>query len=255
MTLSALTEKEKETLRLLLRGHDAKSSARELGLSVHTVNERLRDARRKLGVTSSREAARVLSEHEQSPPELFGDKALRDAAAPQGGHSLPPASDRRGGGHGAGRYRAWLVGGMFAMMIVAMVAALALAGGEAGVETAPPARAALTSPSEQAQEAAARSWLRLVDASDWENSYAEAGKAFRDPNTVAGWKAASEQARVPLGAIIAREAIAFEHINAPPRGYQLVKFKSDFAERKGVIELVTLEREGDTWRVVGYFLS
>ena len=44
----APTEKEKQTLRLIVRGHDAKSLARHLGLSVHTVNERLRDARRKL---------------------------------------------------------------------------------------------------------------------------------------------------------------------------------------------------------------
>ena len=56
--LDALTKKEKQTLRLILRGHDAKSAARELSLSLHTVNERLREARRKLGVTSSREAAR-----------------------------------------------------------------------------------------------------------------------------------------------------------------------------------------------------
>ncbi|GAA0731919.1 MULTISPECIES: helix-turn-helix domain-containing protein [Sphingomonas] len=58
---NALTEREKTTLRLLLAGHDAKSIARELELSVHTVNERLRDARRKLGVASSREAARRLA--------------------------------------------------------------------------------------------------------------------------------------------------------------------------------------------------
>ena len=34
----ALTEKEKQTLRLIVRGHDAKSVARSLGLSVHTIN-------------------------------------------------------------------------------------------------------------------------------------------------------------------------------------------------------------------------
>ena len=34
-----LTEKEKEPLRLLLLGHDAKSMALALDLSVHTVNE------------------------------------------------------------------------------------------------------------------------------------------------------------------------------------------------------------------------
>lgn len=52
--IDALTEKEKQTLRLIVRGHDAKSVAVTLGLSVHTINERLRDARRKLAVSSSR---------------------------------------------------------------------------------------------------------------------------------------------------------------------------------------------------------
>jgi DNA-binding CsgD family transcriptional regulator len=51
---ATLTGKEKQTLRLLVSGHDAKSMARELGLSVQTVNERLRDAQRKMAVSSSR---------------------------------------------------------------------------------------------------------------------------------------------------------------------------------------------------------
>ena len=45
-----LTEKEKEALRLLLAGHDTKSSASELDISVHTMNDRLRSVRRKLHV-------------------------------------------------------------------------------------------------------------------------------------------------------------------------------------------------------------
>jgi DNA-binding CsgD family transcriptional regulator len=52
--VGALNEREKQALRLLLDGHDAKSAAVTLGLSVHTINEYLRQARRKLGVTSSR---------------------------------------------------------------------------------------------------------------------------------------------------------------------------------------------------------
>ena len=61
-----LSEKEKQTLRLIVRGHDAKSIARTLGLSVHTINERLRDARREMAVSSSREAARMLL-HSRAP--------------------------------------------------------------------------------------------------------------------------------------------------------------------------------------------
>jgi DNA-binding CsgD family transcriptional regulator len=62
--MAALTEREREVLRFLFRGYDIKSIARELDLSVNVVNERLRDARRRLGVSSSREAARILAAQE-----------------------------------------------------------------------------------------------------------------------------------------------------------------------------------------------
>ena len=66
-----LTPRQKEILRLLLNGYDAKSAGRELGISVHTVNEHLREARRHLGVSSSREAARMLRQAEGTPLMLW----------------------------------------------------------------------------------------------------------------------------------------------------------------------------------------
>lgn len=71
-----LTERQKEILRLLLNGHDVKSAAIQLGISVHTVNEHLREARRHLGVANSRPAARVLGEVESSPPKFMRPKTL-----------------------------------------------------------------------------------------------------------------------------------------------------------------------------------
>ena len=81
--VKSLSDRERETLRLLGRGHDAKSIASALDLSVHTVNERLRDVRRKLGVSSSREAARLLLAHEAAsePPNNAGDKEIGVAVA------------------------------------------------------------------------------------------------------------------------------------------------------------------------------
>jgi DNA-binding CsgD family transcriptional regulator len=70
--IESLPEREREVLRFLLRGYDAKSIARALGLSVNVVNERLRDARRRLGVSSSREAARRLAALEGA--DFLGDK-------------------------------------------------------------------------------------------------------------------------------------------------------------------------------------
>lgn len=68
-----LLEREKQVLRLLWEGHDAKGVARTLDLSTNVVNERLRDVRRKLGVPSSREAARLLAWHEGTAPKSVGN--------------------------------------------------------------------------------------------------------------------------------------------------------------------------------------
>jgi DNA-binding CsgD family transcriptional regulator len=59
-SLAALTDKEREVLRLLAAGHTVKSIAASLERSEASINERLRDARRKTGVGSSRELARLL---------------------------------------------------------------------------------------------------------------------------------------------------------------------------------------------------
>lgn len=97
-----LKDKEKAVLRLVLRGYDAKLIARELNLSVHTVNERLRDARRALGVSSSREAALMLDAAERGTAagwavdgpnsvgdNSVGDKAFGDAADRERAHDAP----------------------------------------------------------------------------------------------------------------------------------------------------------------------
>jgi DNA-binding CsgD family transcriptional regulator len=61
ISAGALTDKELEILRLLTAGHTVKSIAVRLGRSEASINERLRDARRKTGTGSSRELARRLA--------------------------------------------------------------------------------------------------------------------------------------------------------------------------------------------------
>ena len=69
--ISKLKEHEKAALRLLLRGFDAKSAAHHVGVTPNVINERLRSARQKLQVTSSKHAARVLAESENSNPNFL----------------------------------------------------------------------------------------------------------------------------------------------------------------------------------------
>ena len=153
----SLSEREIETLRLLLAGHDAKSVARTLGLSVHTVNDRLRDARRKLGVSSSREAARLIAKVEELGPQFSADKKIGvggDIALGASGSNLsagkflgvadPAASEHPGQASkdlGARISLAWLAGGMVVMSLIVAPFVLGSFAGSGGDPPAPPAPA------------------------------------------------------------------------------------------------------------------
>ncbi|TIX48995.1 helix-turn-helix domain-containing protein [Alteraurantiacibacter aquimixticola] len=252
--LLALTAKEKETLRLVIQGYDAKSMARQLDLSVHTINERLRHARRKLAVTSSREAARMLAEVEapaakSPPPNSFAYKPMGDDRPASG---MTSEIQQR-----PGTLPGWIIGGTIIMsLILATLAIVNLAQGSApATADTHPFEANL--PAEQAAAVAqsARDWLALVDAEQWEESWQATGTVFRELNTSTVWAEASEQARGPLGAVETRLLAEVETVPAPPRGYQMVRFRTDFANRSGVIETVILQREDEQWRVVGYWIS
>jgi len=243
----ALTDKEKQTLRLMVRGHDAKSIARSLDLSVHTINERLRDARRKMAVSSSREAARLLLEAEGDTPAPFAPQSFADS--PIGEDERRRTADEEVapiGGAGPAQRRPWIIGGLLMTFALAL---LALAGPQ--LASAPPQPAAASVQPDAQVVASAQGWLELVDQGRWDDSYRATGAAFRRLNTAKAWAAASERVRVPLGAVTSRTLLGQEDVPAPPSGYQLVKFRTAFANKADATETVTLERDGRRWRVVG----
>lgn len=137
-----LTERQKEILRLLVNGHSAKSAARQLGISVHTVNEHLREARKSLRVSSSREAARLLRETEGRPTNLVRPKIF-GVVQPIRGRSW----------RGQAAYVGWVVYAGVALVIVIASAVLALVAGNkqptSGSIDAPP-RVVATKPSADA---------------------------------------------------------------------------------------------------------
>lgn len=239
----ALTEKEKQTLRLIVRGHDAKSIARRLGLSVHTINERLRDARRKMAVSSSREAARLLLDTEE--PNSFGDVKIGEATA-RGGMEQGPAPTR--GARRAHRL-GWITIGV-ALMTLAL-GFFALIALPQPASTPPQSPAAAGETADPAVVEAARQFLVLIDQGRWDDSYRASGAPFRKLNTSQVWAAASEKVRAPLGAVMSRVLIGQENLPAPPYGYEVVKFRTSFAKKADAVETVTLDREDGGWRVVG----
>ncbi|MEQ5788098.1 DUF4019 domain-containing protein [Erythrobacter sp. NFXS35] len=248
--LATLTEKERQTLRLILRGHDAKSSARELGLSVHTVNERLRHARRKLGVTSSREAARRLLAEETGTPELLGDKTLGDALASPPGASAKASATRRW----ARPDLALVSIGVLAMSLI--LAALFLP--TSPLSVLPAAATSSNAAAEPSAAEAARSaedFLKLWDENRWADTYASTGAQFRSVNTLERWAAVSDQVRPSLGQLLTRDLVANEYVPAPPKGYRLVKFASRYASGTNQVESLSLVWEEGAWKVAGIVIG
>jgi DNA-binding CsgD family transcriptional regulator len=247
--LWALTEKEKQTLRLMVRGHDAKSIARSLDLSVHTINERLRDARRKLAVSSSREAARLLLEAEGDgpapTPEMSADTTIGADAdrSPVDGKAAPI------GGVGRAYRRPPLITGVLLMTLA--LGLLALLGSPHIAPAPTQAPTASTEASNAEVVDTARRWLALLDQGRWSESYKGTGWSFRKQNTEQVWAAESEKMRALLGAAISRTFVSQENLPAPPAGYEVVKFRTRFANKGETVETVTLDRENGGWRVVG----
>lgn len=252
--IDALSEREKDALRLLLRGHDAKSSARELGLSVHTVNERLRDARRKLGTTSSREAARRLLEAEA--PEPLGDKPLGDAGEAAPGACMAASATRPKAGT---RPAAILVGAAAMSLILAALflpaSPLSVTAPAAIIETVAGAEPASASTEAEAAARAAEDFLALIDNSKWADSYAATGAEFRRLNTLKAWTDVSARLRPPLGKLLTRNITGNEYVPAPPQGYRLVKFRSAYAGGTTQTESVSLAWEDGAWKVAGIVID
>ena len=129
--IERLTERQMEILRLLSCGHDAKSAAAELGISVYTVNDHLSEARKHLGASSSRTAARLFADFEGALPKNEGPYRLGVSAQ----------SDHRATFALSEAWKRWtLAGGLIVILFsVAFIGFLFGKGGES-------AEAAMTAP-------------------------------------------------------------------------------------------------------------
>jgi DNA-binding CsgD family transcriptional regulator len=107
-----LSAAERTALSLLAQGHTAKSIANLTDRSVGAVNERLREARRKTGVGSSRELARLFAAQENR--DEFIGVAPVSAADPE---TFPP---------GAPRARLWKGAMLMSVIVAGVFAAVAL---------------------------------------------------------------------------------------------------------------------------------
>ena len=55
--------------------------------------------------------------------------------------------------------------------------------------------------------------------------------------------------------MLSRQLLSEADVPAPPEGYRMVRFRTDFENRRGATETVSLDREGDSWKVVGIYIQ
>jgi len=102
-------------------------------------------------------------------------------------------------------------------------------------------------------------WLALADAGKMQESWQDAGAAFRTAVTPDHWAEQFQAVRGPLGALTSRALAVEQQLNgipgAPAGDYIVRQYHSVYGGVKAVVETLTLVRESDgAWRVVGYFI-
>ena len=255
--IDGLTEKEKAALRLLLAGYDAKSSARELDVSVHTLNDRLRSARRKLCVTTSKEAARILAKAEDDTPQSFpktlAHKGLgvRESAKNQ---EDEPAADRSGLGPFPLTVRQ--KGLLIMSLSIAVAAAVLVAVSPSAPTHSAASSDTVSTPARPAEsELKARRFLGMIDAGLFDESYAEAGQPLRDQYALGKWKFGLTL-RMTKGKLQSREVARLmqsdEFAGLGQGQFEIIEFNSLFQYNNRQIERVVMEYTGKGWEVVDY---
>ena len=107
--------------------------------------------------------------------------------------------------------------------------------------------------------APATSWLEVVDSGKYANSWQQAGAFFQEnvPQTL--WVSKLQQVRTPLGAVQSRQGVSRQVLSSIPQlpdgEYVILEFQTDFANKAGSIETVTLKKSAQQWQVIGYFIQ
>ena len=92
-----LTESQRAYLRLVLAHQSSKEIAQIFGISAHTVDKRIKEAMRILGVSSRIEAARILASYEPAAPDQGLGPQSPDLAEARGFRPSPPLEGESNG--------------------------------------------------------------------------------------------------------------------------------------------------------------
>ena len=108
--------------------------------------------------------------------------------------------------------------------------------------------------------AAAKTWLALVDAGAYGQSWENAAAYFKGAVKKTEWNQSATAVREPLGPVISRSLKSASYVTslpgAPDGKYVVIQFSSSFQNKAAATETVTpmLDTDGQ-WRVSGYYIK
>jgi len=113
---------------------------------------------------------------------------------------------------------------------------------------------------EKAAGTAALAWLAQIDAANYASSWQEASAYFRGAVTKNDWTDALTGIRKPLGELLSRTLVRTQSASslpgAPDGNYVVMRFDTNFSNKKVAVETVTLVREKNgMWRAAGYYIK
>lgn len=140
-------------------------------------------------------------------------------------------------------------------VLTVVLVGMLLGGGSPARAQSPDSTAAAVT----AAQAAAASWLGLVDLGRYGESWDSAASFFRQAVTKPGWEAAVGGARRPLEPFGERQQLGASFQtklpNAPPGQYVVLQYRTKVGGGKTVVETVTPMKDADgKWRVSGYYV-
>jgi hypothetical protein len=107
-------------------------------------------------------------------------------------------------------------------------------------------------------QAAATSWLSLVDSAEFGRSWSQAANTFKSAVPEAQWVSTVRGVRAPLGPVVSRKLKSATFTaslpGAPPGKYVVLQYTTDFSNRADAVETVTFMLDGGAWRAAGYYI-
>jgi hypothetical protein len=137
---------------------------------------------------------------------------------------------------------------LWTLAVACLAAAAALAGEKEGEEAA-----------KKAAQEGGKSWLGVVDAGRYVESWNQASSLFRKQVSAEQWESAVRSARGPLGKLLTRNFRSAQHSltlpGAPDGEYVVIQYDGSFENKKEALEtVVTMKEKDGAWRVAGYFV-